>query len=113
MSTRVQEPPRSKKFSCWVRPGVCDVRASVFLPVSALTRLDLPTFERPAKGDLKLVHRRKVVDATGCRAELRLAGEKLAPGLHEVRAGLGVFARVLVAIVLAHATLSPGSGPLI
>src|SRR4051812_40938127 len=49
MSTRVSRPARSKKLSCCVRPGVCEVRASVLRPVSALTRLDLPTFERPAK----------------------------------------------------------------
>src|SRR5829696_4228453 len=49
MSMRVRRPPRSKKLSSCVRPGVCEVRASVLRPVSALTRLDLPTFERPAK----------------------------------------------------------------
>ena len=38
-----------KKISSWVRPGVCEVRASAFRPVSALIRLDLPTLERPAK----------------------------------------------------------------
>src|SRR5882724_3533069 len=38
-----------KKISSWVRPGVFDVRASALRPVSALIRLDLPTFERPAK----------------------------------------------------------------
>src|SRR5215211_1041749 len=49
MSTRVSRPARSKKLSCCVRPGVFEMRASVRRPVSALTRLDLPTFERPAK----------------------------------------------------------------
>src|SRR4051812_2266274 len=50
MSTRIsRSPPMRKKLSSWVRPGVCEVRASVLRPVSALTRLDLPTFERPAK----------------------------------------------------------------
>jgi hypothetical protein len=38
-----------KKTSSWVRPGVCDVRASARRPASALIRLDLPTLERPAK----------------------------------------------------------------
>src|SRR3954451_23075227 len=38
----------SKKISSWVRPGVCEVRASALRPVSALMRLDLPTLERPA-----------------------------------------------------------------
>src|SRR6202790_2043214 len=38
-----------KKISSWVRPGVCEVRASALRPVSALIRLDLPTLERPAK----------------------------------------------------------------
>src|SRR6185437_15445339 len=37
-----------KKISSWVRPGVCEVRASALRPVSALIRLDLPTLERPA-----------------------------------------------------------------
>src|SRR5712675_1625446 len=39
----------SKKISSWVRPGVCEVRASALRPVRALIRLDLPTLERPAK----------------------------------------------------------------
>src|SRR6187431_283736 len=38
----------SKKISSWVRPGVCEVRARLLRPVSALIRLDLPTLERPA-----------------------------------------------------------------
>src|ERR1700729_281093 len=38
----------SKKINSWVRPGVCEVRASALRPVSALIRLDLPTLERPA-----------------------------------------------------------------
>src|SRR5689334_8210114 len=38
----------SKKISSWVRPGVCEVRASALRLVSALIRLDLPTLERPA-----------------------------------------------------------------
>src|SRR5437870_2446629 len=38
----------SKKISSWVRPGVCEVRASALRPVRALIRLDLPTLERPA-----------------------------------------------------------------
>ena len=38
----------SKTSSCWVRPGVCDVRASVLRAASAFTRPDLPTLERPA-----------------------------------------------------------------
>src|SRR5580704_10065915 len=46
VSTSRPEPP--KKISCWVRPGVFEVRASARRPVSALIRLDLPTLERPA-----------------------------------------------------------------
>jgi hypothetical protein len=49
MSTRVSWPPRSKKISSCVRPGVLEVRARLWRPVSALTSEDLPTFERPAK----------------------------------------------------------------
>ena len=49
MSTRRALPPRSKKISSCVRPGVRDVRASDLRPVSALMSEDLPTFERPAK----------------------------------------------------------------
>src|SRR5215213_3787903 len=49
MSTRWKRSLMVKKLSCCVRPGVCEVRASVFRPVSALTRLDFPTLERPAK----------------------------------------------------------------
>ena len=37
-----------KKFSCCVRPGVCEVRAKALRLVSALIRLDFPTLERPA-----------------------------------------------------------------
>src|SRR5947209_10117892 len=48
MSTRIGGAGPAKKISSWVRPGVCEVRASAFLPVSALIRLDLPTLERPA-----------------------------------------------------------------
>src|SRR6201995_4534370 len=39
----------SKKISSWVRPGVCEVRARLLRPVSALMSEDLPTLERPAK----------------------------------------------------------------
>src|ERR1700687_6165774 len=39
----------SKKINSCVRPGVCEVRASALRPVSALIRLDLPTWEGPAK----------------------------------------------------------------
>src|ERR1700730_15907405 len=42
-------PPRSKKLILRVRPGVLEVRARVRRPVSALRRLDLPTFDLPAK----------------------------------------------------------------
>src|SRR5215467_5885885 len=48
MSTRVSGPAAAKKISSWVRPGVCEVRASALRLVSALIRLDLPTLERPA-----------------------------------------------------------------
>src|SRR6266702_2852242 len=48
-SRRSPLPGTSKKISSWVRPGVCEVRASALRPVSALIRLDLPTLERPAK----------------------------------------------------------------
>src|SRR5438067_1717354 len=44
----------SKKINSWVRPGVCEVRASALRPVSALMRLDLPTLERPANATSKL-----------------------------------------------------------
>src|ERR1700739_777280 len=48
MSTSVRGPPAPKKISSWVRPGVCEVRASELRVVSALMRLDLPPLERPA-----------------------------------------------------------------
>src|SRR4030081_3857424 len=48
MSTRVSGPLDAKKINSWVRPGVFEVRASALRLVSALIRLDLPTFERPA-----------------------------------------------------------------
>src|SRR5674476_1646089 len=49
MSTTLRVEPPVKKISSCVRPGVRDVRASALRLVSALTRLDLPTLERPAK----------------------------------------------------------------
>src|SRR6185437_13229264 len=48
MSTSVSGPPPVKKINSWVRPGVCEVRASALRLVSALIRLDFPTLERPA-----------------------------------------------------------------
>src|SRR5580692_4766305 len=48
MSTSTSRSGPPKKISCWVRPGVFEVRASARRPVSALIRLDLPTLERPA-----------------------------------------------------------------
>src|ERR1044071_5013953 len=49
MSTSVSTGSPEKRIRSRVRPGVCEVRASALRPVSALIRLDLPTFERPAK----------------------------------------------------------------
>src|SRR5437868_7512546 len=43
----MSRPPRSKKLIWRVRPGVLEVRARVRRPVSAVTRLDFPTLERP------------------------------------------------------------------
>src|SRR5580704_18217031 len=48
MATSTSRPEPPKKISCWVRPGVFEVRASARRPVSALIRLDLPTLDRPA-----------------------------------------------------------------
>src|ERR1700688_294137 len=48
MSTTLRLEPPVKKINSWVRPGVRDVRARLLRPVRALTRLDLPTLERPA-----------------------------------------------------------------
>ena len=45
----VAPSPSAKKLISCVRPGVFEARASALRPVSALIRLDLPTFERPAK----------------------------------------------------------------
>ncbi len=49
MSMKEKAPATSKKLSCCVRPGVCEVRASALRPVNALMSEDLPTLERPAK----------------------------------------------------------------
>src|SRR5215472_12304677 len=49
MSTSKRRAGPRKKINSCVRPGVLDVRASALRPVSALIRLDFPTFERPAK----------------------------------------------------------------
>src|SRR6516225_3889850 len=49
MSTSESCGGPAKKMSSWVRPGVCEVRASALRPVSALIGLDLPTLDRPAK----------------------------------------------------------------
>src|SRR5262249_50218079 len=50
MSTSTSFGGPVKKISSCVRPGVCEMLASARRPVSALIRLDLPTFERPANG---------------------------------------------------------------
>ena len=73
-------PPMSKKMSSCVRPGVCEVRARALRPVSALTRLDLPTLERPANA-IEALQGRQVVGAARRPHEIRLAGEQLAPAL--------------------------------
>src|SRR4249920_3286688 len=49
MSTTLRASPPLKNMSSCVRPGVREMRARFLRPLSALTRLDLPTFERPAK----------------------------------------------------------------
>src|SRR6185369_8483318 len=66
----------SKKISSWVRPGVCEVRASALRPVSALIRLDLPTLERPAKA-IDARHRRQRLDRGRRPDEPPVAGEQL------------------------------------
>ena len=85
----------SKKLSSCVRPGVCEVRASVLRPVSALTRLDLPTLERPAKAISSPLHRRQVVDPARRPNEIGLAREQLAPGFDKGAEVLGHRARTL------------------
>src|SRR5262245_22028972 len=49
MSTSVSVGSPEKNTNSCVRPGVCETRTSALRPVSPLMRLDLPTFERPAK----------------------------------------------------------------
>src|SRR4029078_12082925 len=48
MSTTLRWSPPLKNMSSCVRPGVREMLVRFLLPVSALIRLDLPTFERPA-----------------------------------------------------------------
>ena len=48
-STSMSFPERSKKLIYWVRPGTFEVRARLVCGVRALIKLDLPTFDRPAK----------------------------------------------------------------
>src|SRR5260370_23111112 len=48
MSTSRRVAAPAKNTSCWVRPGVREVRAGALRPVSALIRLDLPTWGRAA-----------------------------------------------------------------
>src|ERR1700690_2650622 len=47
MSTTLSGPAAVKKISSWVRPGVREMRARFLRPASGLSRLDLPTLERP------------------------------------------------------------------
>ncbi len=74
-----------KKISSCVRPGVREVRARLLRPVSALSRLDLPTLERPASAI-------SVPRAAGSEAgepaaatKRHVAGEQLAAGLDLAR----------------------------
>ena len=75
-----------KKISSWVRPGVCEVRASALRPVSALIRLDLPTLERPAKAISMPCIGGSRCERAGGGGELPVAGEQLAAGFDLVGA---------------------------
>ena len=77
-----------KKISSWVRPGVCEVRASARRPVSALIRLDLPTLERPANAISMPRIGGSAVDEPAAADELPVAGEQLAAGF-DLGAGEG------------------------
>src|SRR6202041_794425 len=70
IATRSRGLDPAKKINCWVRPGVLDARASAFLPVSALIRLDLPTLDRPANATSNSPARGK--DSTLPVAEIKL-----------------------------------------
>ena len=72
--------PRKKMISC-VRPGVFEVRANAFRPVSALISEDFPALERPAKAISSPFIGGKRIERAGRPQELPVGGEQLAPGL--------------------------------
>jgi hypothetical protein len=65
-----------KKLISCVRPGVFEARASPLRPVSALIRVDLPTFERPGEADLGAVGGRHPVHRDDALQEVRPAREE-------------------------------------
>ena len=79
----------AKKISSWVRPGVCEVRASALRPVSALIRLDLPTLERPAKAISSPRIGGSTSNVSGGVEELPVAREQLAAGFDLVGGEVG------------------------
>ena len=76
--------PSAKKLSSRVRPGVCDVRAKVFLLVSALSSEDFPTFDRPAKAISGGPSGGNWPASRGRPYEITLPSEKLAADLREI-----------------------------
>jgi hypothetical protein len=89
----------SKKISSWVRPGVCEVRASALRPVSALIRLDLPTLERPAKAISRRLDRGRGPD------EAPVAGEQFSALFDQLRIGFGGHRRVHFVLAGADPTV--------
>ena len=79
-------------MSSCVRPGVCEVRASAWRPVSALTSDDLPTLERPAKAISgaptggRLSHARRRIEKIAGLGE-QLAARFLETALRRCHAG--------------------------
>ena len=81
---RLQIRPRLKKLRFWVRPGVCEMRASALRPVSALRSEDFPTLERPAKAISGGAIGGKPSILSAAQMKSQVCGEKLAPDFSEI-----------------------------
>ena len=86
----VSRSPSAKKISSWVRPGVCEVRASVVRPVSALISDDLPTLERPAKAISGAPIGGRPSDLAAAKKKSQGPANSLRPRLDRLRREVGV-----------------------
>ena len=73
MSTSVTTPPRSKKFSCRVRPGSDDARASVFAAGQRVQQRGFADIRPAGEGDFRPGDRRQLLQRLRAKEESALA----------------------------------------